>query len=321
MNSYHQDSGLFFQQVSKGIEEKLDKSELVQIAFNLALGCERLLKGILYDINPLYVLTEPSFKNSMQIGYADRLLPESKGSGELLKTPIQDVITYKNSLLRAQLVSKTVANHKNILFAISEARDIIAHCNLKELDVEKINDIIQRDFFTMLDFFAQELAIKPHHYFGGHHDKLFKISISKQTDLSKRIELILERHIKKWEQHKVLDGYVKKQQLQTKSILNSSDRATCKCPVCKQDAIIYLEPIIENKSYVNLNGIIGYEIVKIRCLFCKLNEDDPRIMDNWKLNLSRLTKPCTNCKTYFHFDGHAFCEDCRPDDRGQIGLF
>lgn len=245
MNNYHKDSQLFFREVASGVTEELEKHQVVQLAMNLALGCERLLKGILYDINPTYILNEPTFKNSVQVLYGSSLLPGAKKSPELAKEINSDVITFKNSLLRAQLVSVTTKQHKHILFAISDARDVIAHCELNLLNFEQIKEIIQRDFFTMIKQYATELGFKPTLYFESHIEQLSKISIAHQTDLDIKIKMLLELHREKWESAKNLPGYSKKRQKVTGVMLRAANRGKTKCPACSQDAVVHFQPIIE----------------------------------------------------------------------------
>lgn len=63
MNNYFLDSGIFLKEVSKTVHDKIEHFQIIQQTMNLALGLERLLKGILYDVNPTYILIDSDFKN------------------------------------------------------------------------------------------------------------------------------------------------------------------------------------------------------------------------------------------------------------------
>ena len=92
--------------------------EIINLTMCFALAIERLLKGILFDVNPLYILMEPDFKNSCKVLYSRKLIPEKVDSNELAKNTNEDVITYRNSLIMAQHFSSTISNNKALLFHI-----------------------------------------------------------------------------------------------------------------------------------------------------------------------------------------------------------
>ncbi len=320
MNNFHRDSLLFFREVARGTVEQLDKPKVIQLAMNLALGCERLLKGILYDINPTYILNDPAFKNSVQILYNDQLLPGSKGSPELTKQLNGDVITFRNSLLRAQLVSATTEKHKNILFAISDARDVIAHCELDLLNVDQIKSIIQRDFFTMIKSYAFELNIKPSLYFESNIDRLSKIAISQQTDLSTKINMLIEYHRDKWTTAKENNSYLKKQHQVNEILLRQPYRGKMNCPACQQDAIVYFHPIVEMDPFILEMIIIGYEVKKLVCHYCKLQLDEPAILDHLGIKYEKVKNACLYCGELTK-NGSGVCDNCDNAQEEQLDFY
>ena len=321
MNNYHKDSQLFFKEVARGVSEDLERSQIIQLAMNLALGCERLLKGILFDINPTYILNEPTFKNSIQVLYGDILLPGSKKSPELTQSVNGDVITFKNSLLRAQLVSETTRLHKNILFAISDARDIIAHCELHLLDVEQIKEILQRDFFTMLKQYTTELGQKPTFYFDNHSERLSKISIAHQSNLDIKIEMLLELHLEKWNKAKKVAGYVKKREKVTGIMLKAPHRGKTQCPACQQHAVVQFQPIIELDEMIFEKIIIGYEVKKLSCFYCNLQVTEPPMLDQLGIKYDAVRNACLYCgKINENLSG--VCDNCNSTtDNGQVAFY
>lgn len=283
MNPYLNDSALFFQYVSINMNSNLKDNEVIQLTINLALGCERLLKGILYDINPTFILIEPDFKHSLQTLYAEKIIPEADKSKELARNPNFDVISFNNSLLKAQFVSKTTLEHKNILFAISNARDVIAHCELNLLNKEKLREILQRDFYTMLTSYSVELSIKKSHFFDGRHIKLSRISGALQTDLRAKVKLLLETHNEIWKSLRGNPGFIKDKVSVTNDVLLLVDKDRTECPACKNDAVLSLKPIIEFNVFKGEEEVIGYDVKKLKCHYCKLETSDPSILDYLKI--------------------------------------
>lgn len=294
MNNYLSDSGVFFREVSRRIQNEISDNELIQLTFNLALGCERLLKGILYDINPTYILTEPDFKHSLKTLYPDKIIPDFKGSKELAIKPNSDVITFSNSLLKSQIVSNSVQNHKNVLFVISNSRDIIAHCELNLLEKEKIKEILLRDFYTMIKSFATELSIKQSHFFDGSHIKLARISRLHHTDLNKKLELLIDEHRGKWQSLKGNPGYIADKNDVTHLIYQSKNKEETSCPACGNVALIYLKPIKEYDFSKLEEELIGYQVKKIKCQYCKLEINDPAVLDNLGIS-DRKIHTNSNC--------------------------
>ncbi|MFA9193461.1 hypothetical protein AAGV33_03515 [Flavobacterium sp. FBOR7N2.3] len=310
MNNYLLDSGIFFKEVSRRIQLEMSDNEVIQLSFNLALGCERLLKGILYDINPTYILIEPDFKHSLKTLYSHKIISEAMASKELATKPNPDVISFNNSLLKAQHISNTVASHKNILFAISRARDIIAHCELNLLEKNKIKEVLQRDFYTMLKSFSDELDIKQSHFFDGSRIKLSRISGSLQTDLNKKMSLLFETHLATWQILKGRSGFVVEKDSITKEILKTENKESIDCPACESTAVIYLKPIIEFDQLKLEEEIIGFEVKKLKCQYCKLEIQDSSILDKLGISDKKVhkNKNCAYCGVEMAKD--EACETC-----------
>ena len=256
MNSYHTDSGLFFKEVSIKINAQMNRAQVVQQTMSFALGLKRTLKAILFDINPTYVLIEPSFKNSVNLFYKHKLISPVVGSKDILENPNGDVLTFKNSLLRALYFSATAKKYKNTLFKIADARDIIAHNNLSYLNINDLRLTLQRDFYPMLKSFSDELGIKPGHYFAGASLKISKISSELQDNLEDKIKLVLETHTGKWYHLKGSPGFIADKDSVTNEILGTDNKAKQECPACKNDAVLYLKPIYDTTGVVSNYGIL-----------------------------------------------------------------
>jgi hypothetical protein len=313
MNNYHVDSGKFFRYVSRGIQKEMDGFLVIQLTLNFALGIERLLKGILFDVNPTFILVEPGFKHSMQSLYSSKIIEDSKNSGELSANPNADVITFRNSLLRVQHISKVCYDQKNLLFSISNARDIIVHSELVNLDVNKQREILQRDFYPFLKLISSEISIKRGHYFDGSHIKLSKISGALQTDLVQKINLLLETHFDIWNERKGIAGHIEDKKNVTKEILATLNKEAIECPSCRNEAVIYLKPIEEYNPFEKRSIIIGYEVKKLKCQYCKLDISDSSILDHLGIRDKKVERnqKCARCNKELEQDNASgLCPSC-----------
>lgn len=313
MNKYLFDSGKFFKFVSRSIQREIDDFQVIQLTLNFSLGIERTLKGILYDINPTYILIEPDFKHSLQNLYPDRIIEESKTSKELATNPNKDVITYRNSLIRAQHISKVCYDNKNLLFSISNARDIIVHHELDNLEIDMLRDVIQRDFYPFLKLLSKELKIKESHFFDGSHIKLARISSSLQTDLKRKVSLLLETHLGTWKILEGRSGYVEDKESVTAEILGTPYKESTICPACENEAVIYLKPIEEFNPYEKKEIIIGYEVKKLKCRFCKLEIKDSSILDHLGIRDYKIERQdeCARCGRKLDSDNATgMCSEC-----------
>jgi len=125
-NDYFRDSAYFLRSAADKIRENMNKEDVVSGALFFSLGIERILKGILYDLNPIYIYKSPDFKNSVCILYKERLLPNFKKNRDISKKPNEDVLGFRSALSRAMSISKIAAERASLLFALSNIRDIVA---------------------------------------------------------------------------------------------------------------------------------------------------------------------------------------------------
>lgn len=313
MNIYHQDSFGFFKLVSRGIQKRIDDFEVIQLTLNFALGLERLLKGLLYDINPTYILIEPGFKHSLKCLYSDIIIEELKESKELSSNPNEDVITFRNSLLRSQHISKVCYQNKNLLFNISNARDIIVHHELRKLNVNELKETLQRDFYPFLKEVSKETGITQKCFFDGVHIKLSRLSSSLQTDLKIKVEMLIDVHTEMWKNLKGNKGFPKKMKKLTEQILDNPNKECTICPSCKNDSILYLSPIYEFNPFEGMRVLIGYEVLKLKCQFCKLEISEPQILDYFGIRDRKVTQKekCSRCYKELESDNSTgMCVSC-----------
>ena len=315
-NPYIKDSLVFFETVSTGIKQNLNNSEVINLTMHLALGLERLLKGFLYSINPVYILMVPEFKNSLPVFYKSKIIPDATGTKELADTPNEDVITFRNSLLRAQLLSKAAYDNKALLFTISNARDIIAHHELPKLDYAGLKTLLLRDYYPLMKSFTLELNIRTTRVFQGKHIQLAKYSSKLQDTIEKQIELRFEAIRATFKMLESNPGYIEDKDFLTMEAYNKGNKFLTSCPCCSNDALIYSKPIFEFNQYEKTDIKIGYEISKLKCFYCKLEVDDYKELDFLKISIptpeeQEKVKKCARCGQPFSDDrGTSLCLSC-----------
>lgn len=313
MNDYINDSGLYFKDLAKRINSDIGDFEIINLTMNFAIGLEKFLKGLLFDINPTYILIEPTFKNSVQILYKSKLLKGENISTDLPKNPNGDVITFRNSVLRAQCISETTYENKNILFMLSDARDIIAHCELKHIDLPKYKQLLLRDFYPLLKAYSIETDIKRGHFFSGSHIRLANISSKLQETLEREIALLLDAHLEKWKSLSGNPQYVEQKDKVTYEISETPNKEIVICPACKNEAILYLKPLYEFNPASGEEILIGNEMKKLKCQYCKLEIIDSKKLDYLEIKGPKVASvsTCSRCGEILDPDNSiGFCEKC-----------
>lgn len=282
-NEFHKDSFKLFKKVSKQIADGQLTDDLNVIVTTLlfAIGLEKLLKSLLYDINPLYVLEHPEFKNSVPILYSANI----KDKSEIAKSPDEDVIAYQASVLRATAFSKTALDNKNTLMKIKNARDIIAHHNLSKLNIDELRLLLNRDFYPLLKEFSDEHDLGGRtNFFNNLHAKLASISGSLQSDIEKQINLKLEGKQAYWSTLKGTHTFdIKKTEKKTAELLKKDYAFPTECPSCKSQAIVYTTPIMSFDNFRNEMVQTGLETKALKCMFCNLEVTDYKELDYLKI--------------------------------------
>ncbi len=270
----------------------MSNEELIQAILNFAIGMERLLKGILFDINPTYILISPEFNHSMQVLYKNKIIKSKNAKSILAKAPVADVITFRNSLLRTTSISNATLKNKNRLFGLSNLRDLIAHHDLEEFDYEVARVLLQRDFYFILLDFHDENAILKKDCFGDYEEALIRVSKLHQHDVKNIIRLKLNEHRNKWECIKNNSLRVKSKLTITDEQLESNNRYETTCPACNQRAILFSE----TDYIVNFESIekkeVGEFIHLIKCEFCGLIVNDGNELD--ELGYGESFNPLSN---------------------------
>ena len=278
-NQYIEDSYQFFEEASSQITEDMKNKHIIQSIINYSFGIERLLKGLLYAINPLYILNTPEFNNSIHVLYSNHIIPDKDNTKNIKKSTSSDVLTFRTSLLRASIISRATLHNKNKLFALSKARDVIAHHELKNLDYEKLRLMLYRDYYFILMDYIDDLKLNKKKIFGPNEDRILVISKKHQTDIKNIVRIKLEEHRAKWEKIKNNNNKVSEVTKVTNEILENKNRYEISCPSCNQRAILFTEPELIYEPATEGSKNIGEFITGIRCGYCDLDIKDSNELD------------------------------------------
>jgi hypothetical protein len=271
--------------VARGTD--LQQEDIIDGILFFALGIERVLKGILFKLNPVYVLKSQNFSNSVAILYKDNLLPNYKDNQEISKKPDADVLTFKLSLLRAKSVSRTTDKHTALLFSLSNSRDIIAHHHLSALDIEKMKVMLLRDFYPLIVDYCTELELHIDDFVGSLATDLAAVSVEHQETIEKKMNILLEAHKQRWEQRKADAALVVKAQKETKDaqskgLSRDSFIETTDCPACGNNAILFMSVDFDySEGEVNP---IGAFVQYLNCFYCDLLIEEYDEIDYLELN-------------------------------------
>lgn len=279
-NSFYKDAGKVFKVVSKDIADN-DLGNDWQVIKNtlfFAIGIEKLLKSILYDINPLYVLEQPDFKNSVLVQYSNDIKDKSELNS---KKPDEDVIAYQSSVLRSIAFSKTVLDNKNTLMSLKHYRDIIVHHNFNKLDIVAMRMLLKRDYYPFLSELSNEHNLSAQGvFFNNLHSKLAQISGNLQDDIEKQIKLKIDSAQSKWNQMSSSHSFNrKKYEVESLERLKKDFVYPVVCPSCNNYAVVFTVPIMEYDAYRQEIIQTGLETKGLECMFCHLELLDYKELD------------------------------------------
>lgn len=285
-NDFIADASFFLKHVSNKISTgRIAEDDTVHVVLTLSLGLEHLLKGVIYDINPLYILLQPDFKNSARSVYQQKILPQAATSKNIIDADKVDcdVITMRTSIVRAQHFSAATYKHKGLLYEINEARDIIAHHNLKLLDKSKLKMLLLRDTYQVIQDFVDEINIAPIHLFNGKEFKLRDIAAKHVQSLEERIKLLSKNWKEKYDMLIRNAGYIEDKQKVTQEVSRLPGKIKVPCPVCDNDALLFVSEAAEDLENLDNESAFNLQITKIKCYYCKLEFDDYASIDHLKL--------------------------------------
>ena len=283
-NTYKRESSEILKRVARAISKKELTSSWDVITNTLwfAIGVEKLMKSFLIEINPLYILEKPEFKNSVLAEYGTNI----KDKSECAKVLNEDVISFQPSVFRMTVFSETVLKHKNTLMKLKNARDIIVHHNFSKLDIKQLRLLLNRDFYPFLSELGEEFNVNYEMlYFNNTKSQLAEISSGLQEDINKQIKIKLEGKRAYWKVNDSNPNFNKtKIELRTVAKLNDNHVYPANCPSCFNIGLVFTSPIMEYDAAVNNLVETGLNTKAFKCEFCKFETSDYKELDALKIS-------------------------------------
>lgn len=288
LNEYFNDSKLFLNNASERLASHLTNVAVIEGILFFALGMERILKGLLYEINPIYILKNQEFKHSAPSLYKSKMLENTGHNSEISTKPDGDVLTFKLSLSRVKVFSRSAHANSSLLYTLSNYRDIIVHRPLSELNIKKLTKLLQKELFRVVESFSSEIGVAVSEFFGINTERVKKISIDilKGEEFERQINAKISQHTELWSQHKDDANYVALAERITASLLKQKSNDymfdLIECPVCRNNALVRIEPdydISDGEGY-----LAGVYVDSLNCHFCGLNLESYEELDHFDIN-------------------------------------
>lgn len=263
----------------KDINAQMNESAVIHATTFFSLGVERLLKFVLAEVNPVFVLTSGDFKNAAPCLYKHQFVNGDQ-HGVTSSKPDTDVVSFRVAMQRALLFSTGVKVNSQLLFSLANYRDILAHRPLAELDIGKANRLLAKDGYKLLNDICSERTISIKEFFGTDHDRLRDLSrkIQSEEDFSQSMADLIEQHKALWLRRASQPEFIKQANDITQSLLASSGHdfsyVPFTCPACDQEAVARIEPDYDYDPAEKTSYVTGVFVDSINCYFCGLKLQD-----------------------------------------------
>ncbi len=277
-NEYLRDAGVLIRAAQRQ-HIGSDGDTLVPPILLYALGIERVLKGVLHAVNPVYVYKEASFAHSITALYSHRILEGSAKSKELAASPNHDTITFREALRRVALLSGVARHNSATLYRIASVRDTIAHCRLSDLDLGELVMLTYVASPQIITQFEDELALPRGALDGSKEESA--IQREERMEAEARLDQRLHEHARRWASYHSSPEY--KQLAEQKTVQLSERREEGRffvafdCPACHNTALIHGEvdyDVVDGEPAPQGTYPIGLE-----CAFCDLRIEDTYELD------------------------------------------
>lgn len=288
-SEYLTDSQRLIRMSSAHICENMSYEQIVHSMTFFSFGIERLLKHILFNVNPVFVLKNGDFKNAAPCLYKERFISTEKNEQISVK-PNHDVITFRTAMQRALLFSSAVQKNKQLLYALAQYRDTLAHRPTSEIDITKACRLIARDGVCLVEDICSELSVTPSDFFGEDLKRLDNLSkkIVTQENLTQTMESLFSEHMKIWDNRKINESFVSHADVITESKLSSSGHdysyENFTCPACTNEAIARIVADYEFDKVDQTAFVTGVFVDEIHCYYCDLHLDDYEELDFVDIN-------------------------------------
>ena len=276
---YLSDAQRLIGMAGRNIAEDMSDQDVIAATTFFSLGVERLLKFILADVNPVFVLSNGDFKNAAPCLYKHKFVNDDQHK-VTSSQPDHDVVAFRLALQRALLFSNGVKDNSQLLYTLASYRDILAHRPLSELDIPKAKRLLAKDAYKLLNDICSERSMPINGFFGEDNDRVQTLSDKLQGEeaFAQDMTARLEQHRALWVERSSNPGFVSQAEHQTASLLQRSGQdfsyEPIDCPACSQEAVARIEPDYDYDPAERMSLVIGVFVDSINCCFCDLKLTD-----------------------------------------------
>jgi len=276
LNEYVVDSKKYFHRCTPLISTRMSDVDTIDAILFYAVAVEKVLKGILLNVNPVYILEAQDFCNTAPILYGEKLLSKDSFGKEISKSPNRDVITYRKSLLRAKEFSPTTNQNCTSLHKLSDYRDTVLHRPTSEINCKDAAQFLIETYPLITEGYAKEFGVAVEEFVG---DKIHLFDAFGRQAHKISVEKIIEKiglYNRKWNRTKNDPGR-KEEIAKVNNYVQEYGGHGVDCPACGNLAEVDYEPdydYADGQSYM-----CGVFPVSVKCAFCGLELFEPSELD------------------------------------------
>ncbi|MDI9239870.1 hypothetical protein QLQ15_13240 [Lysobacter sp. LF1] len=240
-----------------------------------AIGIEKLLKFVIAEVNPSFVLKSQDFESTVLACHRDQVAAER--IGDIESKAKTDVLTMRAAVQRASFFSAAARKHSQVIHALADARDIAVHRPTRELDVAKVDVLLTRDIYRVVEDVSCSTTLSIDQLLGGHRGRLSNLSrqIAERDNVQAKVKALLAESLELWAGRQTRGGVVEGAEAVTQKCLSMMDNAvSCVCPACGNKAIAYVEPDWDFDADDQVVYATGVSVREIKCFYCSLMLDE-----------------------------------------------
>jgi len=277
LNVYLSDGIRNLRRASHIINCMMSEEEVEDATLFFAFGMERMCKGLLFEINPSFILDVAKFADVVNALYLDRVTdknaPELKSSKQVAFSSFRDLIN-KCSIFYAD-----VKGNKDILNNLREYRNILVHGSFQNFEHQKTHKWLIGVYFPVVYEILKVCEIEKESVFGAKSDLLEKLALNAkhEEEIQKRVSAMLEASRVKW------DCQRNEKHVRTSAINTAADVGQPRsvhdnafyrypCPSCANTAVLEVEPDFDYSD--GCGYISGVYPTEVRCHYCGLMVSD-----------------------------------------------
>lgn len=282
---------------SKLITKSMSDQDVEDAILQFAFGIERICKGIIFSVNPVFIYASFSYDQTIQEQYSEKLTESGAKRFENKKGNNTHVLAMYESVEKATHFSDSVSSHKSALLKLKHYRDILVHRSLDEFKHDKVRLWLLEIYYPVTKSIIHEQSIDELNIYQNKEYTLKEYSESSDYGESQKIKLaaLLEKHKKMWnsknnENLKLEAMRITKLELNQIRDIYDNGCTKHKCPACGQDSILESEvEVIGDEEDWQIDGPYA---VELRCHYCSLRIGDFELLDYldvdnwWKKNIN-----------------------------------